>query len=153
MGCGKTTVGKFLSQKLSLKFVDTDYCIESQMNISVSEIFEKYGESYFRFLENELVKKSESFIPSVLSLGGGMLENHKNIHILKRTGKIIYLEASILTIKERLKYDNTRPLLKKAEDLEALYNSRRKIYTSAADIIVCADKSPYTICRDIVNKL
>ena len=123
------------------------------MNITVSEIFKKYGEPYFRHLENEIVKRAESFIPSVLSLGGGMLENHRNIPLLKNTGKIIYLETDILTVKERLKYDNTRPLLKSTENLELLYNSRCKVYTSAADLIVCAHKSPYTICKGIINNL
>lgn len=153
MGCGKTTVGKLLSQKLNLKFIDTDRYIESQMNITISEIFKKYGEPYFRHLENEIVKRSESFIPSVLSLGGGMLENYRNVPRLKNTGKIIYLETDISTIKERLKYDNTRPLLKSTENLELLYNSRCKVYTNAADLIVFAHKSPYTICKDIINNL
>ena len=51
MGCGKTTVGKLLSKKLNMKFIDTDNYITTQTNTNISEIFEKYGESYFRDLE------------------------------------------------------------------------------------------------------
>ncbi len=153
MGCGKTTVGKLLSKKLNMKFIDTDNYITTQTNTNISEIFEKYGEPYFRDLENELVKKSKIFVPTVLSLGGGTLINKKNISILKNTGKIIYLKASITTIKDRLKNDNTRPLLKKSSNLEILYKSRCKTYEEAADITVCADKSPYSVCIEIINNL
>lgn len=151
MGCGKTTIGKLVSKKLGLIFIDTDLLIASKLNMSINEIFDKFGEPYFRMLENDIAKNLLNFIPSVVSIGGGMLENHDNIPILKNTGKLIFLNASISNIKERLKYDSSRPLIKNKKKLEHLYNQRLKTYKSVADIIICADKSPYNICTNILD--
>lgn len=151
MGCGKTTIGKLISKKIGLNFIDTDLYIESKMNMSINEIFGRLGEPYFRILEDDVAKNLLNFIPSVVSIGGGMLENHNNISILKNTGKLIFLNASISNIKERLKYDSSRPLIKDKKKLEYLYNSRLETYKNAADITVCADDSPYNICTNILN--
>ncbi len=153
MGCGKTTIGKLLSERLNLEFIDTDECIELKTNLQISQIFKEYGEPYFRDLESRVIQDVSSFSPCVLSLGGGSLENKQNIVELKKMGKIVFLNASINLIKIRLKNDISRPLIKDRKNLEKLFYSRLETYTNASDIIVCANYEPSIVCDYIINML
>lgn len=115
MGSGKTTIGKYLSKKLYLPFIDLDSYIETQVKLSISEIFETKGEIYFRKIEHlylkEFLDKNDSY---VLSLGGGTPCYAGNMDVIKEQSSIhsIYLQASIATLKERLlKNRSKRPLI------------------------------------------
>ena len=93
MGCGKTTVGKILSEKLSMKFVDVDELIEQEQGMTISEIFEKYGEIGFRKIENETIKKVSQWNNAIVSTGGGSVLNVDNVTALKSSGKIFFLDV------------------------------------------------------------
>lgn len=75
MATGKTTVGKKVATTMSFGFIDTDKMIEKMANMTVSDIFEKYGENYFRKLEKAAVKKAARLKNFVIATGGDLLQN------------------------------------------------------------------------------
>ncbi|MCD8025146.1 MAG: shikimate kinase, partial [Candidatus Gastranaerophilales bacterium] len=130
---GKTTVGRALSAKLGIKFIDLDFLIEQKEGLKISSIFEKFGEKYFRELETKNLKnlfsEKESFI---LSTGGGTVE--KNIEILLELGAVFYLKISPKAAYNRIKGDKTRPLLQKENpllELENIFEKRKNFYERA----------------------
>lgn len=126
MGSGKTTIGKAIAEKLSMKFIDTDDLIEKNENLSVSEIFEKFGEKYFRNLEKEVVEDLKRVNNCVISTGGKTLLFRRNLNSLLRKGILITLIVDPEILWERLKSDRKRPLIKgiTKEDFFNLYNKR-----------------------------
>ena len=102
MGSGKTRVGKQLSRDLGLPFVDLEKLIVKKMNLSVREIFEKFGEPFFRALETmalkELINDSER---RVISLGSGLPLQEQNQKYLKELGTVVYLKGSLETLKKK----------------------------------------------------
>ena len=83
MGAGKTSVGERLAKKLQFDFLDMDYKIEEVENKQITEIFEQYGESYFRELENKVINEYIQNENIVISTGGGIITTKENIEILK----------------------------------------------------------------------
>ncbi len=156
MGSGKSTVSEILSDKLELELIDTDEAIEEAEGRKISEIFEQDGEEAFRDMETELMEMviSEHMRETVISLGGGLPVREKNRELLKRAGKVVYLRTSPETVYDRLKGDETRPLLKSEDPLariKELQDKRGQIYEDAADIIVDTDgKSPEEVADEII---
>ncbi|MDE6557991.1 MAG: shikimate kinase [Clostridia bacterium] len=152
MGCGKTTVAAALNKKYGLKVVDTDGVIVERYG-EINAIFASHGEAYFRDLEAETVKEvAKNCSNAVISLGGGCVLRDENVKNLKQSGKIFYLKATAQTIIERLKGDNTRPLLAGGleEKVNTILAARSKIYESVADFIIETDgKTPEEIAEII----
>ena len=112
MGAGKTTVGKLLAREKGLQFVDTDDRIVAEQKQSIPDIFSKYGESFFRDLETDLLRRmKEDTRHSVISVGGGMPVREENRKLLRALGCVIYLTAEKETILGRVKSDGSRPML------------------------------------------
>lgn len=157
MGCGKTTVGKELAKRLNFSFVETDYLIEKQENKTINQIFNIWGEQYFRKLERETCLKVSSFKNCVISTGGGIVKCEENIINLKKTGTIIYLRATPEKIYENLKYDNKRPLLKtkdKFKTICTLLDEREPLYRKYCDIIFDVnDNTPFVLAKNIKNTI
>jgi shikimate kinase len=153
MGSGKSTIGKLLAEKLGYTYIDTDEEIIKETNLPIPEIFNKYGEKYFRELENKKIKEIAKLNNLVVSTGGGLPANPENIDIMKNSGKVIWLKIDFDTFLSRTKGDNNRPLLK--EDINKLKNrfEYRKNFYSEADIIIDANKSINSILEEILNKL
>lgn len=154
MGVGKTTVGTELANTLGIRFVDMDTIIQNQQNMSISDIFNYFGEQYFRNLESNLcLELCSSKKNLVVSTGGGIIENIENIKLLKNIGKIVYLRATKLEIYKKLDGDTTRPILNvdnKCEKIEQLLLKRCPIYENCADFIVdVKDKSPFSLAQEI----
>ncbi|MDD6645641.1 MAG: shikimate kinase [Oscillospiraceae bacterium] len=154
MGCGKTTVGKNLQKRSGMHMIDTDAYIEKNQGMKISEIFDRYGEAYFRDLEYdaccELSKKSRI----IISTGGGALTFERNVQALKNNGTIVLIDVPLDTIKERLKNDTTRPLLQRPDKDEAmreLYEKRMPLYKKAADIIVDGEFPPLQVAINIIH--
>jgi len=152
MAVGKTTLGKIVAKKQGLQFIDTDSNIEKNNFMTISEIFEKKGENFFRTEEKKEVLKSLKKNNCVIALGGGAFID-KNIRksILKKTISI-WLDVSIKTLKKRTKWNTKRPLLNKTgneKKLIGLYNQRKKIYELANYKIKCDELSK----NDIVKKI
>jgi shikimate kinase len=156
MGCGKTTVGKILSQKLSLPFVDMDEIIEKTTKMTINDIFSNLGEEHFRNLETECAKALNSDDNFIISTGGGAVTRQPTLDALKANGKLFFINVPLKIIFQRLKNDTTRPLFNhndKDGALQALYEKRLPIYTKAADIVIDADtKLPEEIANMIIEK-
>ena len=151
MGAGKTTVGIYLAKKLGVEFFDSDREIESIAGVSVSEIFGRDGESFFRKVEAKTIKEIlEKGTPCVLATGGGAFINEQTRSAIKQYSTSIWLKAELTTILERLEHNNTRPLLQnvdKKQKLEKLIEERYPIY-GQADIIVDTDSNSRSIITD-----
>ena len=131
MASGKTTVGKALSKKLNIDYVDTDELLVETYGQSIPEIFEKYGEDYFRDLEHNMKC-------GVVSTGGGMLTFDRNGEILKKSGIIICLVRDFDVIYQEIKSDKRRPLAqtKTKDELRDMYEKRISKYQKYADYTV-----------------
>ena len=154
-GSGKTTVANAYKEKYGKQVFDTDSYIES-IHGKISDIFEKFGEEYFRKLETDAVRKLCKNDNALISTGGGCVMREENVRIFKSSGKIVYLKAKQDTILKRLEGDTSRPLLagNKAERLTQLFEKRAPVYESVADIIVDTDGlTPQEIIEEIFAKL
>lgn len=156
MGSGKSTVGFRLSYKLKKCLIDTDKLIEQREKMRISEMFAEKGEAYFRQKETECLNSLFRELGSrVISLGGGTPMRAENREIIKKLGKVIYLQASPDTIYQRVKHDTSRPLLQ-CEDpkgrIETLLKERDPIYESVADIVIHVDgKEMKEVVQEIVE--
>jgi shikimate kinase len=153
MGCGKTTIGKIIAKKLSVKFFDLDEEIERNTNMKISDIFQKYGEDTFRRLE---AKTLYNLLPAnltrrfVLSIGGGAFTSQANIKIIGERAISIFLDTNINIIYSRIAGDENRPLSKNKEQIIDLYNKRLSFYKKA-DFIIKSDTKHTK--KYIVNKV
>ncbi len=139
MGSGKTVTGKLLSLLLHYGFIDLDELIEKKMQKSISEIFENEGEAFFRDKETQVLKEVSAINAKVVATGGGTILRAENVQKMKESGKVIYLEASLDELWERVKEKKDRPLLKKDSPKEALkkiYEIRKPIYGRICDFKV-----------------
>ena len=153
MGAGKNVIGKKLAQELGLKFVNTDDIIEKKEGITISEIFEKFGEKHFRKLEKKVVKKVAQGKDQVISTGGGVVLDQENISNLRKNGVIICLWASPEMIRERTEKEIHRPLLERVnreKRIKELLDSRKPFYEKSADYIV--DTSHLSV-KEVVEKI
>lgn len=133
MGTGKTTVGKLVASRLNMKFVDMDDVIEQKQAETIPQIFERYGEKFFRQLEHELVIELSKMQGLVISTGGGIVLNQTNIPIFLQTGAVICLQAEPETILQRVGNDQHRPLLASYDKLmriKELLEKRRPHYNA-----------------------
>lgn len=157
MGTGKTSVSLKLSELLNMKLIDTDGYIEKKENKSISEIFETNGEEFFRKCESETLIELSKEKNLLISCGGGIIVKEENIPIMKKQGKVVLLKATPESIYERVKNDNTRPLLNNNMTIEYISNlmeSRKEKYLKAADIIIDTDnKSIKEICQEIIKSI
>ena len=131
MASGKSVCGKALAEKLGREFVDSDSAIEEKCGMTISEIFEKYGEEYFRKVEKEVIAELSLKSHAVIATGGGVVLNSDNIAVLRKNATIVNLEPSEDVIKERLsKDDGTRPL-NRGQDIEQIlerFKGRKPFY-------------------------
>lgn len=136
-GAGKSTVGIALSYKLRMPFVDMDNYIERKMGMTVSEIYEKYGNDRFRDIETEVAKHiGENYKNTIVSTGGGAILRPENMEYLKKNGYVIYINRSVEHILKTLNAEK-RPLLKgNPERLYKMYEERHELYLKYADICV-----------------
>ncbi len=154
MGSGKTHWGRLLSQKLSLPFFDLDEQITNTEGKSITEIFTQQGEEYFRLKEKEVLHIiTESHTTFVMSCGGGAPCYFNNIEYMKHSGTTVWINASQVTLFDRLvKEKEQRPLLKDLSNGELKMFikkkfSDRKIYYEQADIVI--DDETITLDRFI----
>lgn len=143
MGCGKSTVGKMLAEKMEYQFIDTDALIEQNAKKTINEIFAAHGEEYFRDLETKTIKDmEETMSKAVISTGGGMPLREMNAELLKKLGFVVYLRVQGKTVEKRLEGDTTRPLLQGdnvSDKIEQLITYRDPIYEYGAHMVVDVD--------------
>ena len=132
---GKSRICKMLSEKLNIEYLDTDEEIEKEINMSISEYFEDFGEKSFRKLETKVVERIYKETPMVISTGGGIIKNIENIKMLKQNGIIIFINRPL----NMLFASKDRPLSSNQEDLRRLYEERLPIYKKYADYEIYND--------------
>lgn len=155
MGSGKTTIGKALANHLNWDFYDLDHEIEKHCGTTVQTIFAVEGEVGFRRRETECLKKTIKQNNIILATGGGAVLQVENRSLLKQypNACIIYLNAPVDELWQRLQYDRTRPLLDTEnpyETLNTIYNNRHQIYERlATNIIDTSCNNIYAVLHSI----
>ena len=152
MGVGKSTIGKILSKKLSISFIDVDKLIESKEKNSINNIFKNKGEHYFRKIEEKITLDELKRNNSIISLGGGAFLS-KSIRSAVKTSSIsFWLDVKIDLLILRLKKTKKRPLLYKKnlfETMNKIYLERKKSYSEADFRIKCNLLTPDEIVMKI----
>jgi shikimate kinase len=145
MGAGKTTVGRRLAQKLGLAFVDADEEIEAAAGMTIAEIFERFGEPYFRDGERRVIGRLIDGRAKVIATGGGAFMNDQTRALILERATAVWLEADIETLVERVRRRSTRPLLRDKDPRQVLADLariRNPIY-ALAPIHVRSQPSPH----------
>ena len=146
MGAGKTAVGKALAAELDVPFLDSDVEIETAANMTISEIFQRDGEPFFRDRETQVIDRLLDGPPGILSAGGGAFLAERNRDLISAKGISVWLKADLELLWNRVKHKETRPLLRTEHPkatLRALYEKRLPFY-SMADLAVEA-RQEYSI--------
>ena len=142
---GKTTVGKALSEKLNKNFVDSDDEIVKAENKNIPEIFEEFGEAYFRNIEKRVIKELSMLNSQVISTGGGVVLNPENIENLIGNSRIYFLDRPL----DMLITTSDRPLSSNRADLEKRYSERYELYKLSADVIIDGSKTVEEVAKII----
>ena len=158
MGAGKTTIGKLLSNKLGFDFIDLDKIIEERSGVKINTIFEIEGEVGFRERELQVLSDSIEKDQVIISTGGGIVTNEKSrARLIKNNALIIYLKANLQTLFNRLKNDNSRPILNvdnKEQVIEKILEQREPLYKELADMVVdTSHMKSIDVVKFIINKM
>ena len=153
MGVGKTTVGKLIAEEIGYRFVDTDEVIVKAAGKSINEIFTENGEAEFRQLESDVLAQVCAYTKLIVATGGGIVMQQQNWSYLHH-GLIIWLDAPVEIILQRLAEENTRPLLQDADiesKLTSLLEQRQPMYSQAdLHITISAIETPEEIATRIL---
>ncbi len=156
MGCGKSTVGKRLAQRLGLEFVDADSEIERAANMSVAEIFAEHGEPYFRSGEERVIARLLREGPQVLATGGGAFMSEATRNEIAEHGLSIWLKVDFDTVMARVRRRSSRPLLQNPDPegtMRKLLAEREPVYARAALTVMSKDVPHEAVVDQIVVTL
>jgi len=156
---GKSSVGKLLAVNLGMKFADTDVELVNRTQKSISEIVETSGWDEFRRIEKNIIRELSAFEKHVVATGGGAVLDGENAGYMKKTGIVVWLRATPLTIRERIKKDHEtkdfRPALTVKgtfEEIDEILLTRNRFYEDAMDYYVDTDYLDISgVCRDIIK--
>ena len=141
MGCGKTSLGKQLAKRLSMTFVDMDKLIEQEAGMTITQMFEQFGESYFRDKETELCQRLSSQTGLVISTGGGIIGREENMAFLGRTGRVVFLDRDPNIIIKTINASN-RPLIRdNPQRLLEIHAQRLPLYRKYSDLTIPNNRS------------
>ena len=160
-GCGKSTVGRRLADRLQYTFVDTDRLIEEKTDSSIAELFASQGESGFRQIEADVIAETYQQENLIVATGGGAILNPRSCQIMQDAGPVVWLQADVETILQRMHADDTndetRPALTNLDEkteIEMVLAFRIPIYREIASIeISTVDNSPEQIVEIILQKI
>ena len=157
MGTGKSTVAAHMAKVYGMEVMEMDEMIANREGMSITDIFAKHGEEYFREVETKLLQEICLQENKVVSCGGGVVLREENIEVMRTGGRIVLLSAKPETILERVKDDNSRPLLegnKTVAFISEMMDKRREKYEDAADVIIQTDgKLVFDICKELFDKI
>ena len=153
MGSGKSSIGRLASQKLNLKFIDIDSLIEKETRMSITDIFVKKGENYFRNLEEKITLKKLKKNNEIIALGGGGFINDKIRKEILTNHFSFWLDVDESVLIKRIKGSKKRPLAFKSTDQEIkkLIKKRSKIYSKAQFKINCNKLTKTEIVKKIIK--
>jgi shikimate kinase len=150
MGAGKSSIGRRLAARLGIPFIDADGEIESAAGMSISEIFDKHGEPYFRAGEARVIARLLDNGPQVLATGGGSLMDAQTRTLIREKGVSIWLRADIDVLLKRTKRRNDRPLAERIKDLLPM---REPLYAQADIVVQSRDEPHDNIVDEIMVQL
>ena len=145
MGVGKTTIGRRLAQRLTLPFVDADVEIEVAAGMTISEIFERFGEAHFRDGERRVIARLIDGTPKVIATGGGAFINDETRALILDQATAVWLDADPTILAERVAKRDHRPLLRGKDPLAVLNElaAVRNPYYALAPIHVMSKAVPH----------
>ncbi len=153
---GKSTLSKYLSEKINRKYIDTDIHIENKMNISIENIFTLFGEERFREEETLVLKSLLNIDNCIISTGGGIIERDINRKILSNLGYVIWLRSSVGTIYNRIRNQHYRPYLTDKnlyEEISYKMKFRKNLYKSISNYELYTDKLTIEECCEYIFNL
>lgn len=158
MGTGKSTIGRELAKQLGYQFMDMDILIEENLGLSISEIFEKYGEDYFRKEEEKVAEAIIGLTHKVVATGGGTILNDHIREIFLKSGIIICLYTEKKHLIKRLVKLERRPVLKSLgksleERVEELIIEREEVYNKITLRLNTTDLTPIQAAKRVVDLL
>lgn len=154
MGVGKSSIGRKLASRLGMGFVDADDEIEKAAGMAISEIFERFGETYFRDGERRVIARLIDGEPKVVATGGGAFINAETRALIMDRACSIWLDADIAILVDRVSRRNHRPLLQGRDPKQVLTELgavRNPIYAEA-NFHVRSDASPHNRTVDNILK-
>lgn len=155
MGAGKSTIGRLLAAELDLSFRDSDRVIEERTGADIPWIFDMEGEEGFRDRETAVLSELAADSGAVIATGGGIILRSENREIMKSSGFVCYLTASIDQLVERTARDKKRPLLQvenPRQKIIELLAQRDPLYQSASDFVINTDRrSPKAVAQEIAG--
>lgn len=131
MGAGKTTVARALARRLDWRAVDVDEMIEQRERQTVSAIFAKHGEPYFRAAERGVLMDQVASRHLVVATGGGTFVDPQNRAVINGDGATVWLDVPLERLIARVPVDGRRPLAADRSEFERLYTARRLAYEEA----------------------
>lgn len=158
---GKSSVGRILAARLGRSFVDTDSCVVVESGVSIKELVDRRGWAAFRRLEHTVLRQTCAGDRQVVATGGGIVLDPDNIDLMKKSGKVIWLKATVETIKLRMKRDQGsegfRPALTSKDsysEIEETLAARKPLYHRAKDFALdTAHHGIDQICDVIMGRL
>jgi shikimate kinase len=154
MGAGKTTVGRRLAQRMRLPFVDADHEIEAAAGMSVSDIFERFGEPHFRDGERRVIARLIDGRPKVIATGGGAFVHEQTRGLILDQAIAVWLDAEPAVLADRVRRRDTRPLLR-GRDPETVLTELAQVrnpYYALAPIRVQSVAAPHDATVDEILK-
>lgn len=151
-GAGKTALARILAEKLQMPLYTIDKMIEEKEGKRIRDIVAEKGWKYFRELEAQFIEQVSEYDNVIIDTGGGAVENPSNIDNLKKNGYIIYVQASLKDIKQRIINDPDRPKLNPTldieDDLNVTFNNRIPLYEEYSDFRVNTSTTPLEKCAE-----
>lgn len=156
MGAGKSVAGEALAARLGIEFVDTDVLVVETADSSLPVIWETLGEEHFRGLERDAVERAAALQTAVVATGGGVVLHHPNVTTMRRTGSVVWLDATPDTLALRIGILEGRPLLASSDRrgrLAQLAGVRRPLYEAAAHHRIDTEDKKVSEVVDVLETL
>ena len=145
---GKSTVGAILAERLGRELIDTDALIVEAAGEEITEIFSTRGESAFRDMETEAVKRAATATARVIATGGGAILRDENVEALKQNGRLFFLDRPV----EKLIPTDSRPLASDVDAIRQRYSERYSRYSAISDERIDCDRSADEVAEIIGEK-